>query len=243
MSWGSSFLFGVSTPEWLCMEAKVYENPAKALADLFTQWNEDYVHNSFAFEDYPIEEGQRAVVYLSQIVRYLEKTKTLIPNIGIYEKHAVQWLVSCGAPYSSPNHAGELVPQNSIDILQALSTVIDIQSQNLRTPIAEKNREEFEAKIRELADAVEDDQTLDANLKSHLRALLDHLLECLASLETTGQFDLGEAFNKLRIYVGAAAYQSQHKNSQKIYDRFLSFGLDLASNVASNLVVAALPAA
>lgn len=214
-------------------------NPAEELAAIFTNWNHEYEYNNLRFEDYPIKDGQKAVGYLSQIIKYIESTKSKLPNIKTYEKQIAQWLISCSAPYTNPNHAGDLIPQHSIELLGTLAVIMDLQGSYFKSPAIESQKVELERHVRELADAVDNDQTLDTNLKGHLIALLDHILECIATLHSTGHFDLPAAFSQLRIYVNAAQFQSTNEESKKKYAEFTQFGKDVASNAIANIAVSA----
>ncbi|WP_141669416.1 hypothetical protein [Rothia sp. ND6WE1A] len=173
-------------------------------------------------------------ILLSQVITVLEQFKEQIPEVRGFAYSLPDWVNACGFPYHSSY--AQRVDERVIKDLKMFSAFIAMAARNGGNDMQAALRSRFSEEVRILVEAIDNDTSLDPALQSHARVLIDHILECLQSVESAGMFNLREAVQKLRIYVDAARFQTKDEDARKKYDKFYNFCRDVAIQTGSSLI-------
>lgn len=210
-------------------------NPAVELIKIFESWNYLEENNRAFYEKIDEAEGRKALDLLGQTITLINTCEKRGMYVEGFKESIIEWANACTSPYRATGF-GPSIENQTIRNLKFCASMISQLFLPITDPAFHKKREAYEQEIRTLADTVEEDETLNPALRSHMRALLDHILECLATLETTGQFYIQDAFQKLSFYIDAARFQTSNEDAKTVYDSIAKLLIDLNIGVASSLI-------
>lgn len=211
-------------------------NPALELIKIFEEWNYLQESDIALYEKINEEEGHRALDLLGKTITLINICEKRGMYVEGFKESIIEWADSCTSPYRNVGFGPTPIDKQTIRNLKFCASMISQLFIPIADPSFHKKREAYEQEIRTLTDTVEEDETLNPALKSHMRALLDHLLECLSTLETTGQFYIQDAFQKLSFYIDAARFQTRNEDAKTVYDSIAKLLIDLNVGVASSLI-------
>ncbi len=203
-------------------------NPARELERIFNSWNETYGSlnpiNGTQPHTIPAGEIIDAINKIAEIDKVITTSaNSLIPE-GMYDEDLVEWAnAAVQSAYGTSN--GPLIQRNHIRNIQKLAAHLDIVLGGIRVhrDVIMQNEQTLRDQLRNLADDIQNDSTLDGAFVSHAVALIDQVHRCLDDLEGSGFFDLGDALRMLMIYVDASQTRTSDKEKQKKYSSFNDF--------------------
>lgn len=210
-------------------------NPALELIKIFENWNYLGQDNEL-YVQIRETEGHKALDLLGKTITLINLCEKRGMYVEGFKESTIEWAEACISPFRANGFGPITIDKQTIRSLQFCASMISQLFLPIADPVFQKKREAYEEEIRTLVDTVEDDETLNPDLRSHMRALLDHLLECLATLETTGQFYIQDAFQKLSVYIDAARFQTRNDEAKMVYDSIANLLRDISIGVASSLL-------
>lgn len=204
-------------------------NPARELEIIFTKWDEELASSLESSKGTsPVKIPAGEIIDVIHKITAIDKVisnsaNSLIPD-GMYDEDLVEW---AGIAVQSINgvNSGMRIPSRCIRDLQKLASVLDMVLGGIRVhrDVIKQNEQALRDQLRNLADDIQNDSTLDGAFVSHAVALIDHVHRCLDDLEGSGFFDLGDALRMLMIYVDASQTRTSDKEKQKKYSSFNDF--------------------
>lgn len=195
------------------MEAKVYENPARAL--------DQQLNNEMIDGRSHLKGSLQNQVFAWERLAKIGKS---VLDAGL--SHTYELIFPHWASYIAERSRGssDYISDQDRTLLRMLADKLDELTD--LTPEQKiwilENREEFSESVVDLSNLIREDDTLDDVFKKHVGTLLDHVAECLNLVERGGMFDLGDSLFKLEVYIQSALVRTGDSDVRsKLYD-FLS---------------------
>jgi len=216
-------------------------NPAELLLAQLRPWNQP---NRTAYQTRNPDADKWATQRLA--VRHLDAIDQLLTelsetrNVAVYQRHFSSWAADVFAYPQGWNAAGSAqVDMAALEHLENLAEFLRSYVPELK-PTGEA---ELRGYVKLVQSTVEEDQSIPADLRIHLREVVSHLLRCLDEYETVGAFELQKALENLAATVLRTAANSGNKSKWKpTMDGFVwPFAVSVMSALPSAALAQLLP--
>ena len=191
-------------------------NPAQLLFDLLSSWapqggqSATQLRNLDTLEDDVLKAHRRAMGLIGQIEEVLDGLASAGRRVTQYQQQIPKWhrMVLAypeGWGVQQPAYDG-----TAMALLETLSDVFD----GVLPVTTEAQRQGVEELCGRVLKLLAEDDSLPADLKRHLTAVVNHCRACVAEFSVVGDFDLRVAVDRLVVAVTAATRASTSKQSE-----------------------------
>ncbi len=191
-------------------------NPAQLLFDLLSNWRPQSGRSATqlrgldTLEDDALKAHRRAMGLIGQIEEVLDGLASAGRRVTQYQQQIPKWhrMVLAypeGWGVQQPAYDG-----TAMALLETLSDVFD----GVLPVTTEAQRQGVEELCGRVLKLLAEDDSLPADLKRHLTAVVNHCRACVAEFSVVGDFDLRVAVDRLVVAVNAAMRASSSKQSE-----------------------------
>ena len=174
-------------------------------------------------------EHRVAMGRLLQVERRIVRLAEDDVDVSDYLAHLVVWtqaIIVHPLGWTTNSHSNKFPPTASMQMLRALSQLLDSHFKQVRT-----DNTRLRDLLAEVDKALSEDDSLGDEMRRYLAKLLAKIRATLDDHEYVDGFDLDESLDRLWVTLRAAAYES---NDGERWDRVAGFFRDLASGALVN---------
>jgi hypothetical protein len=200
-------------------------NPAAELHEIFLAWRSDKRNTNAERRDVADRAGLlksvRAMVLLDKIFDEINALEASGRRVGSYERAFLSWtnaVLCIQTNWTSTSKASLDFPQYAMDVLDQLADILDhLPGQPQLNPTA---AQVLESRLREVLDALADDEVLDDRLRLHIERTVRHVQTCISEFEVYGESETMAALDALWVGIKAAEAANPDGRWAKLRDGF-----------------------
>lgn len=217
-------------------------NPARLLHDLFAGWLQTRQNGYGEAQTRKINDldvftrqHSQAMAWIAEIEAYLNGLEDQGRGAPHYKRHITAWrtwVLNYPYPWNTSNYGSTTddITQDKLDILLGLVDRMDEHVAPISLPQVESLRDT----VNEVRALLVDSTDLPADLQRHLHLLVTEASRCLDEYETTSDFALKDALDRLAM---ACAYAGMATHDDGNRSRWKTFLDKLAWPVATSLAI------
>jgi hypothetical protein len=200
-------------------------NPAAELHEIFLAWRSDQRNTNAERRDVTDRAGLlksvRAMVLLDRIFNEIDALQASGRRVGAYEKAFLSWtnaVLCTQSNWAGSTKAAVDFPQHAMDVLDQLADILDhLPGQPQLNPTAVQV---LESRLREVLDALADDDVLDDRLRLHIERTVRHVQTCIGEFGVYGESETMAALDALWVGIRAADAANPDGRWARLRDNF-----------------------
>lgn len=194
-------------------------NPAELLLDMFYKWRNAQITAEQSRNDQDFKNHRAAMKYLIEIEELLPVLNENGTRTAVFERFVPQWsAIILSYPRGWRDVHSGAIDQVPLDQLEALVGYLDL----VVIPTDPSKFALLDLYLDAVLIALDDDETLPAQAKNQVRAIIKNIRHCMLNFSVVGDYEFSKAIDQLFASLSSIVMKSQKKERWSNWeDRFV----------------------